>query len=85
MPQKNRVLISINIEDASRCVDIFLRPDNSFGFEEYRRDIEDNQGWFTIGFFGHQVFNSETQARKAALLKVSWLAGAMALKTIDSW
>jgi len=78
MSQKNRVIESINIEDENRCVDIFQRPDNSFGFEEYRRDIEDNQGWFAIGFFGDQVFDSEAQVRKAALLKVSWLAGAMA-------
>ncbi len=77
MPSKNRVLKSINIEDQSRCVDIFQRPDNSFGFEEYRRDIEDNQGWFAIGFFGNQVFDSKAQAHQAALLKVSWLAAAI--------
>lgn len=78
MLHKNQVIKSINIEDESRCVDIFQRPDNSFGFEEYRRDIEDNQGWFAIGFFGGLVFDSEARARETALLKVSWLAGAMA-------
>jgi len=83
MTSKNRVLKSINIEDQSRCVDIFLRPDNTFGFEEYRRDIEDNQGWFAIGFFANQVFDSEAQAHKAALLKVSWLAGATSKRESD--
>lgn len=77
MPPKNRVLKSINIEDESRCVDIFQRRDNSFGFEEYRRDIEDNRGWFAIGFFGNLVFDSEARAHEAALLKVSWLARVM--------
>ncbi len=77
MAPKNRVMKSINIEDQSRCVDIFQRPDNTFGFEEYRRDIEDNQGWFAIGFFDELVFDSEARAHEAALLKVSWLVGAM--------
>jgi len=75
---KKRVLRSINNEDESRCVDLFLRCDNTFGFEEYRRDIEDNQGWFAIGFFDTQIFNGEKQALDAALLNVSWLGGAIA-------
>ena len=49
MAHVNRVLRSINDEDASRCVDIFLRPDGSIGFEEYRRDVEDGRGWFPVG------------------------------------
>jgi hypothetical protein len=24
-----------------RCVDLFLRPDGSYGVEEFRRDVED--------------------------------------------
>jgi len=27
-----------------RCVDVFARPDGTFGFEEFRRDPED-MGW----------------------------------------
>jgi len=77
MAHKNRVLQSINIDGQSRCVDIFLRPDNTFGFEEFRRDIEDNQGWFPIGFFGDLVFNSENDAVAEALVKVAWLRQKM--------
>ena len=44
MAHVNRVLRSINDEDAARCVDIFLRPDGTLGFEEYRRDVEDGRG-----------------------------------------
>ncbi|HEY2564091.1 MAG TPA: hypothetical protein VGI44_10300, partial [Acidimicrobiales bacterium] len=29
---------------ADRCVDIFSRPDGTFGFEEFRRDPEDMGG-----------------------------------------
>jgi len=73
MAQKNRVLQSINIDDESRCVDVFLRPDGTFGFEEFRRDIEDNQGWFPIGYFAGQVFSTESAALSEALAKITWL------------
>jgi hypothetical protein len=49
VPHENRVLRSINNDDASRCVDVFLRPEGTIGFEEYRRDAEDGRGWFPIG------------------------------------
>ena len=41
----------ISSDEGLRCVDIFFREDNSFGFEEYRKDPEANEGWFKIGFF----------------------------------
>ena len=48
---KRRVVTkSINSDEGLRCVDIFRRADNSFGFEEYRKDPEANEGWFRIGF-----------------------------------
>lgn len=60
----------------SRCVDVFRRPDGSFGFEEYRRDSEDARGWFPVGFFGTQVFDSAEAALAEARRQVSWLAEA---------
>lgn len=77
MADKNRVLKSINLQGESRCVDIFLRPDGTFGFEEFRRDSEDNRGWFPIGFFGDRVFENEDDALLEAQSKVSWLNDAM--------
>ena len=77
MAQKNRVLQSINSDDQSRCVDIFLRPGNTFGFEEFRRDFEDSQGWFPIGFFGELVFDCENDALTEARAKVAWLKQKM--------
>ena len=35
------VLASHQTPEADRCVDIFSRPDGTFGFEEFRRDPED--------------------------------------------
>ena len=41
MAHLNKVIRSINAPGDARCVDLFARPDGSFGFEEYRRDPED--------------------------------------------
>jgi hypothetical protein len=73
MAHKNRVLRSIETSDGGCCVDFFIRPDGSFGFEEYRRDSEDARGWFPIGFHAEKNFASEDEAEEKALTSVSWL------------
>ena len=35
------VFISIENFEHNRCVDLFSRLDGSYGFEEFRRDVED--------------------------------------------
>jgi len=77
MAGKNTVLRSINAPGGSRCVDIFRRPDGSFGFEEFRRDSEDNRGWFPVGFFGERIFDSARAALREARSQVTWLVDAM--------
>ena len=76
MAQKNRVIRSINDEGAQRCVDIFLRPDGTFGFEEFRRDAEDARGWFPIGGHAARVFNDEAAALMSAEQALPWLRSA---------
>ena len=73
MAHENKVLRSIETPGGSRCVDLFVRPDGTFGFEEYRRDSEDGRGWYPIGFFESQKFASETDALRAARRIVPWL------------
>ena len=73
MSNKNRVPHSFNLRGQEMCVDIFQRPDGTFGFEEYRRDAEDQRGWFAVGFFGSQVFASEGEAMSEARARVPWL------------
>lgn len=75
MAEKNLVLQSVNATDGGRCVDIFRRPDGTFGFEEYRRDVEDSRGWFAIGGYGDRAFASEDDALRTARARVSWLQG----------
>ena len=71
--KKQIVVHSINNSDESLCVDIFQRDDNSFGFEEYRRDPETNEGWYKVGFFEQSIFSSEGEAYKNACKHVVWL------------
>lgn len=77
MARRISVLKSIDLQDGNRCVDLFARADGTFGFEEYRRDIEDARGWFPVGFFGDLVFDSEDDALRAARSRVPWLKDAM--------
>jgi len=77
MAHVNRVLRSINDDGGSRCVDIFLRPDRTVGFEEYRRDVEDGRGWFPVGGHASRVFDQESTALAAAMADVPWLRRAV--------
>ncbi|RMF02880.1 MAG: hypothetical protein D6773_08110 [Alphaproteobacteria bacterium] len=74
MAHVNRVCQSIETEDGTLCVDIFRRPDATYGFEEYRREREDGRGWYPVGFHAHLTFESESAALAAALAQVTWLA-----------
>ncbi|MEO9874846.1 MAG: hypothetical protein ABJM26_18340 [Anderseniella sp.] len=73
MAHINKVMLSINGHDDATCVDIFVRPDGTFGFEEYRRDVEDARGWFPVGHYSAQKFPTEPAALEAAKSKVIWL------------
>ena len=71
---RNLVLTSIETDDRDRCVDIFLRPDGTAGFEEYRRDAEDGRGWFAIGHHANKRYPTPDAAKSSALAAVHWLA-----------
>lgn len=73
MSHINKVAQSIETPDGGRCVDLFVRPDGTYGFEEYRRDAEDGRGWFPIGFHAERSYSSFDEARTAALSHVLWL------------
>jgi len=66
------VLASIENDGGGRCVDIFVRADGSFGFEEYRRDPEEGR-WSHAGNYGRRVFPSRTEAEAAAQSAVAWM------------
>ena len=74
MARKNVVIRSYNLDGETQCVDIFRRPDGTYGFEEYRREPEDGRGWFAIGDYSSRSFNRESDAVTNARASISWLA-----------
>ena len=71
------VVDSISSDDDQYCVDFFKRKDGTFGFEEYRRDIEDYNQWFKIGCFDTLLFTTKKDAIEAAVKYVIWLKGQL--------
>ena len=67
------VLASIENGEHDRCVDIFRRPDGTFGYEEFRRDPEDRGLWTPVRFFSGAVFATFVDARVSARDAVPWL------------
>ncbi|BBK41762.1 hypothetical protein STVA_17820 [Allostella vacuolata] len=68
------VLSSLENPEANRCVDLFVRPDGTYGFEEYRRDPEDGGRWTPVTSFAGIVFATAEEAIAAARKRVPWLA-----------
>jgi hypothetical protein len=54
-------------------VDIFSRPDETFGFEEFRRDPEDMGAWTPVSYFSSREYPTESDAVAEAIRLVSWL------------
>jgi hypothetical protein len=69
------VLASWESSDGFRCVDVFLRPDGSYGFEEFRRDPEDMGAWTPVAYFSGASFATRADVDLAAGKAVPWLAG----------
>ena len=70
---KKFVIHSINNSDQSLCVDIFIRNDKTYGFEEYRRDKETHDGWYKVNIYGNNIYLTEKEAFADAYKYVHWL------------
>ncbi|HVI49965.1 MAG TPA: hypothetical protein VM661_02015 [Candidatus Sulfotelmatobacter sp.] len=71
------VFTSIENAEGNRCVDFFLRPDGTYGFEEFRRDPEDAGRWTPVRYFSGAVFISKDEAQASAVKAVAWLVGRL--------
>ena len=71
------VLESVENAGHDRCVDLFSRPDGSFGFEEFRRDVEDAGAWTPVAYYSGAAYASKDAALGAAVKAVVWLAEEM--------
>ena len=72
-----KVLASPSTPAVDRCVDIFCRPDGTFGFEEFRRDPEDMGAWTPVAYYSEREFSTDAEALAAARVAVRWLAGVL--------
>ena len=70
------VLASIETDGGLRCVDLFRRPDGTFGYEEFRRDPEDQGAWTPMRFASALKYASLADARAAASAAVAWMPKA---------
>lgn len=70
---KNTVLASLETADRTQCVDFFLRPDGSFGFEHYRADLDGAGRWQSLNKFSHLIFASGDEALRSAKQRLPWL------------
>ena len=71
------VFISIKNFEHNRCVDLFSRPDGSYGFEEFRRDVEDRVEWTPVQYYSASIYTSKDATLAAAMQSVAWLADAI--------
>jgi len=69
----NKVYLSIEAPGGQLCIDVFRRPDGSWGFEEYRCDPEDGRGWYATGRYGEQRFASRDEAEARAHALCPWI------------
>jgi hypothetical protein len=67
------VFASIKNGEHDRCVDIFLRPDHTFGFEEFRRDVEDAGEWTPVQYCSGLEFETAEAVYNAAEQAVPWI------------
>ncbi len=67
------VFASHQIPRTDRCVDLFSRPDGTFGFEEFRQDPEDLGAWTPIRYFSDHEYPTAEAALTAAKKAVPWL------------
>ena len=74
------VFVSIENAEHDRCVEIFLRANGSYGFEEFRRDFEDGGRWTPLHHYSHTTYPSLTDALNIAERRVPWLVHCLAQK-----
>ena len=74
------VFVSVENLEHDRCVDIFSRPDGSYGFEEFRRDIEDGGRWTPVQYYSGVAYGSPTEVLDTAERCVPWLIDILVQK-----
>jgi len=68
-----KILASPSTPGTDRCVDVFARPDGTFGFEEFRRDPEDMGAWTPVAYYSAREYETADDAMTAARESAPWL------------
>jgi hypothetical protein len=71
------VFTSVENSDHDRCVDFFSRPNGTYGFEVFRRDVEDRGEWTPVSYYSGAIHPSRETALEAAMRSVTWLDDAI--------
>ena len=71
------VFASVENDERDRCVDIFSRPDKTFGFEEFRRDVEDGGAWTPTAYYSGASYKTAELAYVAAERSIHWLSDVL--------
>ena len=71
--KKNKVVSSFEDKTGFLCVDIILLENSKFSFKAYRRDPEDNSGWFFVGDQSGGQFFTEDEAIQKAKMSHPWM------------
>jgi hypothetical protein len=66
------VVDSIENGAHDRCVDIFRRPDGTYGFEEFRGDAEDAGVWTPVAYHSGISYRSREATLSAVARAVVW-------------
>lgn len=69
----SKVLASFEDHFGSQCVDIFIRENGTFGFEEFRSASDGDGRWQSLGKHSRLSFASGEQALLEAKKRVAWL------------
>lgn len=57
----------------SLCVNVFVREDGTFGFEEFRSDLDGGGRWQSLGKYSQLSFAAGEDALDEARRRVAWL------------
>ncbi|MFI4986999.1 MAG: hypothetical protein ACHQF3_06145, partial [Alphaproteobacteria bacterium] len=77
------VVASFENAEGNRCVDLFARPDGTWGFEEYRKDPEDSGAWTRVGYYAYGRYATREEAVTAATAQVVWLSDALGTRGVE--
>lgn len=76
MNKDYQAINSFNNHDGSRCVDIVKDRAGRYRYQEWRRDSEDQNGWFLLQDSLPLTYLSEVEAIVAAKIAVAWFKAA---------